>query len=256
MRRLRLLFLLPLLAVPARAADAPAYAPGAPANAAAYAFDQHPGAQAPIDAPLVAEDGTTTTLRRLAAGRPILLVLNYFRCPNLCGTVREDVFAALEHTTLTPSDFLPAAVTIDPAETTADARTAHTGAAAPANTAFLTGDAAALKQAVGFPTRWMAEEKQFLHPAGLVVLTPSGTVASYVLGVGYAPSDLQRAIEQAASGVVAAKANPILLLCFHYDPVTGRYSLAITRVLQLAAALTALTIGGTLYLAHRGGPQT
>lgn len=251
----RLLFLLPLLAAPALA-DTPAYAPGAPANATAYAFDQHPGAQAPIDAPLMAEDGTPTTLRRLAAGRPILLVLNYFRCPNLCGTVREDVFAALEHTTLTPSDFLPAAVTIDPAETTADARAAHRAADAPANTVFLTGDAASLEQAVGFPTRWMAEEKQFLHPAGLVVLTPSGTVASYVLGVGYAPSDLQRAIAQAASGVVAAKANPILLLCFHYDPVTGRYSLAITRVLQLAAALTALTIGGTLLLAHRGGART
>ena len=252
MRRLALL--LPLLAAPALA-DTPAYAPGAPADAAAYAFAQHPGAQAPIDAPLTAEDGTPTTLRRLAAGRPILLVLNYFRCPNLCGTVREAVFATLEHADLSPSDYLLAAVTIDPAETPADAHAAHEAAVAPANAAFLTGDAAGLEQAVGFPTRWMADAKQFLHPAGLVVLTPSGTVASYVLGVGYAPADLRRAITQAASGVVAAKANPILLLCFHYDPVTGRYSLAITRVLQLAAALTTLTIGGTLYLAHRGGPR-
>jgi protein SCO1/2 len=44
---------------------------------------------------------------------------------------------------------------------------------------------------------------------------------------------------------------PILLLCFHYDPTTGRYSLAIIRILQLGGGLTILAVGGTIMLAMR-----
>jgi protein SCO1/2 len=43
----------------------------------------------------------------------------------------------------------------------------------------------------------------------------------------------------------------VLLLCFHYDPATGRYTLAVTRLVQLACALTVLTVGGTIALALR-----
>ncbi len=43
----------------------------------------------------------------------------------------------------------------------------------------------------------------------------------------------------------------MLLLCFHYDAATGRYTLAVEKLLRIAAALTALAIGGTLWLAHR-----
>ena len=45
--------------------------------------------------------------------------------------------------------------------------------------------------------------------------------------------------------------QPILLLCFHYDQVTGRYTLAVMRVLQLGAAITVLVVGGTIMLALR-----
>jgi protein SCO1 len=50
---------------------------------------------------------------------------------------------------------------------------------------------------------------------------------------------------------VTARALPILLLCFHYDPSTGRYTLAIMRVLQLGAAITVLVAAGTVMLALR-----
>jgi len=44
----------------------------------------------------------------------------------------------------------------------------------------------------------------------------------------------------------------LLLLCFHYNPETGKYSLAITRVLQAAGALTVVAlISGLMLLPHR-----
>ena len=42
------------------------------------------------------------------------------------------------------------------------------------------------------------------------------------------------------------RALPVLLLCFHFDPTTGRYTLAIMKVLQLAGLMTVLTVAGTL----------
>ena len=45
----------------------------------------------------------------------------------------------------------------------------------------------------------------------------------------------------------------MLLLCFHFDAATGRYTLAVEKLLRIAAVLTALSIGGTLWLAHRPG---
>jgi protein SCO1/2 len=78
-----------------------------------------------------------------------------------------------------------------------------------------------------------------------------GVVSSYLLGVGYRPGDLRAAVTRAGEGGVAKAALPVLLLCFHFDPTTGRYTLAVTRLLQLAGGLTVLTIGGTIALALR-----
>ena len=70
----------------------------------------------------------------------------------------------------------------------------------------------------------------------------------------YAPGALRAAVERARAGV-SAFAQPVLLLCFHFDATTGRYTLATLKVLRLAGALTVLTIGGTLWVAHRRGRQ-
>ncbi len=228
----------------------------------AFAFDQQPGALVPLDQPLQAEDGRTVTLRQVGQGRPMLLVLGYFHCPNLCGVVRDDLFSALSQSHLAAArDYELVAVSIDPAETAADAARAKADDMAryPLPSAgegwhFLTAGAAgtaALQAAVGFHSRFDSAAAQFLHPSGLVLLTPAGAVSGYILGVGYQPAELERGVQQASAGVIGPAASAVLLLCFHYDPVTGRYSLAITKLLRIAAALVVLTLGVTLVVAHR-----
>jgi len=148
-------------------------------------------------------------------------------------------------------------LSIDPSETPADASSAQQADSArfkpAADWHYLTGSAQAIQSVadtVGFKTRFDEANKQFLHPAGLVFLTPAGTVSSYLLGLGYKPSDVGLGITRATNGVTA-RALPILLLCFHYDPTTGHYTLAILRVLQLAGAITILVVAGTIMLAMR-----
>ena len=150
-------------------------------------------------------------------------------------------------------------VAIDPAETPLAAAAAlaadqahHPLPGDPAATQYLTGPATALASAVGFPSRYDTMLKQFLHPSGIIVLTPDGVVSSYLLGIGYTAQDMRAAVVQAGQRVVAPPdANPILLLCFHYDSTTGRYTLAVMKVLRLFAGLTVVAAVGTVVYLRR-----
>jgi protein SCO1/2 len=213
----------------------------------------------PLATKFIDQHGNAITLGQALGHRPAILAVGYFHCPNLCGLVRNDLINALFRLGASRPYSL-VVLSIDPAETPQDARSARSADIAqfdrPAETAdwhYLTGPAAsisAVTQAVGFRSRYDTAAKQFIHPAGLVFLTGTGTVSSYLLGLGYQPSDVGLGLTRATNGVTAP-ALPILLLCFHYDPATGRYSLAIIRILQLGAALTILAIGGTVMLALR-----
>jgi len=230
-------------------------APAVAADVGGLDWTQRQGAALPLDAPLLDANGRGTTLRQSAGGRVLILAPGYFRCPNLCGVVREDLFAALSAIGA-PQDYAVALVTIDPAETLVDAeatlqgvRDRYPGLVVQA----LTGPAnslAAIAAAAGFHARFDAASRQFLHPAGVVFATPAGLVSGYALGLGYAPETLSAAIALAGSGGMAA-AEPVHLFCFSYDPVTGQLSLEVMEAVRLGSIVTVLGIGLLIYGLNR-----
>jgi protein SCO1/2 len=248
---IQFLFILLLLTVQAHAATA----------LSQFGFQQRPGNQVPTDTLLHDESGHDVRLGQLMNGEPTIFVLGYFRCPNLCGIVRADVFDALSRSGLDAKQYSLIVLSINPAESNADATIAKREDLAryPLPGAdhawhYLTGPAAALTQianAVGFRDRYDRQLKQFLHPAGLVFLNPAGQISGYLLGVGYTPGDLASSVARARSGSIERATSSVLLLCFHFDPSTGRYTLAITKLMQIAGLLTVATIGGTIALALR-----
>lgn len=249
MRFLWLLLL--LLPLSAHAAEAP--------GLQELAYRQRPGAALPRGASFIDEAGRTVRIADLLSGRPAVLALGYFHCPNLCGLVRADLYDALDRSGLDPDkDYALIALSIDPDETRSDAAAAKARDAAqfpPARVGhFLTGPASSVREvadAVGLRFRFDPATKQFLHPAGLVFLAPDATVSGYLLGVGYPPADVRQALARARSGAIPAAAMPVLLLCFHYDPATGRYTPSVLKLLRLGAALTVVALGGTMLLAFR-----
>ena len=230
-----------------------------------FDWRQHPGAMLPLDVPLRDEAGQSLPLRRLFHGVPVILDLGYFSCPSLCGIVRANLFDALGKSGLLAGrDFELASLSIDAREKPADAAAAKARdlAAWPkldrGGVNYLTGtqDAIdAVTKAAGFHANYDPRYRQFLHPTGLVLLTGAGTISSYLLGVGYPPGDLRAGLIRARSGGIARAALPILLLCFHYDPSTGRYTLVIMKLLRLMGALTILTIIGTFIVLSRHRPR-
>ena len=221
-----------------------------------FAWQPHPGGAVPLDLRFTDMDGRNVPLRSLT-GMPIVLSLGYFRCPTLCGPVRDDVIAALSGSGLASGqDYRLVVLSIDPAETAKDAADAKAidlkqPGADGRGWDYLAGDATPVAAAVGFPFRWDPEILQFAHPAGVVVLTPTGRIASYLEGAGYSAAALRQAVMQAGEEQVAAAPSPILLLCFRYDAATGKYTLEIYKVLRVMAVMTLVGIGGLALLLHR-----
>lgn len=220
------------------------------------AYHEQPGTQVPMNLPFRDADDRIRTLAEIAHGRPLILVPAYYDCTSLCGLVRNSLFAALSSVARS-GDYPLAILSIDPTETSASARMAQShdqhaiDAMHGVHPQYLTGSAPniqAVTDAVGFRDRRDALSGQFLHPAGVVFLTAQGTVSGYLLGVGYTPKQVRSALERAQAGRLAAIGTPLLLLCFHFDATTGRYSLEVMKVLRLAGILAVLTLLGMMAL--------
>jgi len=161
---------------------------------------------------------------------PVVLVLGYLGCINLCGTTLDGVSLALRVLTA-DRDYTAVFASID-------SRDEKKPAARRPGWHFLTGARAAAEaaSAVGFQYYYDASSGEFAHPAGFVVLTPEGRVARYFTGVRYDADEVKSALSAARRGEAQSAFERVLLRCFH-DPAGGRYTatvMAIVRALMLA----------------------
>ena len=256
MTRLAFILMAMMLAAPAGAATRS----GIPAaDFASFAFDQHPGAPLPLDDGLHGTDGRPVRLGSLFDGKPVLLDFEYDRCTTLCGVVLDQIVAALRALPLKPGrDYRLVAIDIDPEATPQQAEDfAEAHGVAGEGMSVLTGDEAAIRRladAAGFPYRHDPTTGQYAHPAGFLVATPSGAVSRYLLGFDWRPFDLRLALTDAGNATIAAPARALLLFCYCYDPQTGRYDLAVGRLLEVVGAATMLAIAGIVWAAVRRRP--
>ena len=222
-------------------------------------FDQNLDKQIPLDVTFNDERGEAVQIGKYFGARPVVLNFVYYECPMICLQTLSSLASTIKVLSQEPGrDFEIVTVSFDPRETPALAfskktefveRTGKPQIAAGWH--FLTGPKANidhLTQAAGFRYVWDEPSKQFAHPTGIMVLTPAGRIARYVFGIDYGPRDLRLAILDASAGRVGSPIERALLYCYHYDLTTGRYSLAIMRVVQLAGAATVLSIGTLIFV--------
>jgi len=217
-------------------------------------FDQKLGAQVPLDLIFRDEAGREVRLGDYLGKRPVLLSLAYYECPMLCGMALQGVARGMKGIPFAPGrEFEVVTVSFDPREKPALARLKKTAfvdfygrPGAAEGWHFLTGDPEPIRrltEAVGFRYAWDASAGQFAHATGLVVLTPDGRIARYLFGTDYAPKDLRLSLVEAADGRIGSLTDNLLLLCYRYDPRTGRYSRVALGSVRAGAALTVLGLG-------------
>ena len=218
-------------------------------------LDQRLGESIPLDLVFKDEAGKDVRLSQYFGKRPVILSLVYFNCPMLCGMTTDGLVRSVRALRFEPgTDYEILSVSFDPKETPEMAsEKKHTVMAqygrksGPGGWHFLTGDAAsiaALTSAVGFRYVWDAEQKQFAHATGVTLLTPQGRIARYFFGIEYPAKDLRLALIEASEERIGTVVDQVLLLCFHYDPKTGRYTATVRNLVRGGAALTLVALAG------------
>ncbi|HEU5118526.1 MAG TPA: SCO family protein, partial [Isosphaeraceae bacterium] len=100
----------------------------------------------------------------------------------------------------------------------------------------------ALAKAEGFRYIYNPKTKQYAHAAGMVVLTPEGTISQYFFGLEYPAKALQVALDRAAGNQLGNPIAQVLLFCYDYDPSTGKYTLTVMSLLRVLGVLTLVGI--------------
>jgi protein SCO1/2 len=221
--------------------------------------------QVPLDVKFRDEAAREVRLGEYFRKKPVLINLIQYRCTMLCSEEMKALAESLRELKFSVGNqFEVVTVSIDARERpdlAAEYKESYVrqygrpGAAAGWH--FLTGDEASIRRladAIGYRFTYDAKSDQFVHPDGVIVLTPEGRIARYFFHLKYPPRDLRFALIEAAKHRIGSPLDAIALLCYHYDPVTGKYGLAVMKVVRLAGLATVLILGagvGVMSLRYR-----
>lgn len=234
------------------------------------AFDQKLGAELDPSLPFLDEEGRAVKLGDFFGKKPVLVTPVYFGCPQLCTQVLNGLVDGLREMSLEPGrDFEIVTFSINPLEKPELAREKkaaylellgkpeaasawHFLSADPARNlapaegkdsdrAWHNASVDALTAKIGFRYAYDHEIEQYAHAAGVVVATPEGKVSKYLYGIHFLPRDLRLSIVDSSNGKVGTIADQLFLwICYHYDPLSGKYSFAVVNTVRALSVLTVL----------------
>lgn len=225
------------------------------------------GEQVPLDLVFTDHDGVEVRLEEYFTGdRPVILTLNYFRCPMLCIQTLNGLVDGLRDIDWEIGrDFTMLTVSFDPSEGP------ELGAAKRENYLarygsdpgsrgwdFLTGERSqidALCDAVGFVYKYDLASGEYSHPASVIFIDPDGVLTKHVNDVLFRPADLRLAIVEASKGTVGTWVDDIVLFtCFQWDPAAGGYTLSIIKLMRAAGILFLLGLAIVIVVLARTRP--
>lgn len=221
------------------------------------------GTSVPTDLSFKNAAGETVTLGQYLDGdTPVILNLVYHNCPMLCGLMLDGFTSTLSSLDWTPGqEFRVLTVSFNHREgpsvardkkTTYVKRLGREGAADGWH--FLTGNEEAIRtltEAVGFNFRWVPEKEEYAHPTTQIFLSGSGTVTRYIYGVELPADDVRKALVEASNGTVGNAIDQAAMYCFQFDPEKNTYTADAFNIMKIGSVLTALLLGGVLFVFWR-----
>lgn len=188
-------------------------------------------------------------------GKPTVLLLVYFGCPNICNYFLKGAVETLKEAKWqVGKEYNVVAVSFDHRESHDLAAAARLkiiemygrGASPDSDQwPFLVGDENSVKrltESVGFRFRFEESTQEYAHSSAMIFLTPKATVSRYLHGMVFAQKDLRLALVEAGEGQIGSLSDRFLLFCFKYDPKANKYALFAMRLMQTGALLTLMII--------------
>jgi protein SCO1/2 len=219
---------------------------------------EHLDAKLPLDLEFRDEDGNWVEFGSFFDGaRPVILTLNYYKCPMLCGLMLNGVVDGLAEMSWTPgAEFEIVTISINPLETPELARAKKQNylkrlerPAAARGWHFMTGrelEINRLAETLGFSYTYDPVSQEYAHAATIFIITPDGRVSRYLYGIEYPAKRLKLALLEAAEGTIGSTLDQLILYCYHYDPTQRRYTPVAMNIMRLGGSATALILGISL----------
>ena len=204
--------------------------------------------------------------------RPIILVPSYYTCERLCRFVFRGLRQAVEQAAANGlqlgRDYRIIAVSIDEHSTPRLARargnavrTAFQQQTVKATDwQFLSGNRnsiAQLMRSIGYSyhrdpkldaSSAKSQYDDISHAAAIVLLSPQAKIMRYLYGVSFNARDFRLALLEAANGQIGDTVDRILLYCFRYDALAGKYTPFAWAFMRIGAVLTLVFLLGLWFI--------
>ncbi len=216
-------------------------------------IEQRLGTKLPLKTTFRDQTGASVSLQDYLSAKPAVLVFSYFDCPMLCPLVLEGLVRSLKPLSLNAGgDFDVLVISIDERDSPELAQkkqreiiNRYGRDGSEVGWHFLTGEKSAIEEvtrSAGFTYAWDEASKQYVHASGIFILTPQGEIARVLYGIDYTPRDIRLALVEAGDGTIGSAVDQLLLYCYHYNPLTGKYGFVIMGALRLAGVSTVLAM--------------
>ena len=90
-------------------------------------------------------------------------------------------------------------------------------------------------------------------------MTPRGVLSKYFYGIEFSSRDLKFGLIEASEERIGTVIDTAMLLCYHYDPATGKYGATAIEAIRIGGVATVLALVSFLVVslrkeraAHRG----
>lgn len=207
----------------------------------------------PSDIEVVNIEGDTVLFSSIVKDKPTILNFVYFRCPGVCTPLMDGITEVVNASELAlGQDYQVVTVSFDYNEDYTLAKKKRNNYSMVVEKEgfedgwlFFTSDSAnisKLTQATGFSYKRTGND--FIHTAGLIMVSPEGKITRYLNGTYFLPFEFKLAVVESNKGIPGPTVNRILQFCYSYDPVGQSYVLNVTKI----AGILILIIAGLVLL--------
>jgi protein SCO1 len=185
----------------------------------------------PMDVELYDESGNLVQLKTVI-NKPTLVAFVYYRCPGICTPLLNEIATVVEKMDLEiGKEYQILTISFDfteRPEMASDKKDNYLSgikkAVDPNGWRFFTGDSVnvhRLTDAMGF--YYQPSGKDWIHPTGLIAVSPEGKITRYLYGIHQLPLDVKLAVLEASQGHTTPTISKILNMCYSYDPEGKHY---------------------------------
>lgn len=194
------------------------------------------------DITFTTEDGKYHKLYDFIKGKPTALILAYYTCDSACPLI---VKSAMEATKNLGKDANLLVLSFDKEDKLEDIK-GFKSKLGVENSKWTFGvmsedNIKKLTQSLGYRFFYSRQDRVFVHPNVVIFIAPDGKIVRYLYGISPKERDFRIALAEAETFRITRNTivDVAYMVCYRYDPNTGRYGLNPTVIFAFSGAMIA-----------------